>query len=166
MDTYEYKWNEKPRTTTILLMTLVDAQDPRQYCQAQLKKNSKNEKMFEEAVRKYKDGTRFEMSRVGFADDAKLAFVSCSLKIVVDISKTKMDPSDGASDSAVQPAPTASVAGSSSLGTNQYFDLTALIQKVGETSQHDNNRFSLVVMIHDGSEDKDIRKVKAMPLRL
>ena len=72
------------------------------------------------------------MSKVGFVDDAKVAYVSCPLKSVVDLSKTKMDACVGASDNAVQPAPTATVAGSSDLATNQFFDVTALIQEVNK----------------------------------
>ena len=98
------------------------------------------------------------MSNVGFAEDAKLAYVSCPLKTVVDLSKTKMDPCIGASDSAVQPAPTATIAGSINLGTNQFFDVTALIQEVLETRHHENNRSSFVVKIYDGSLDNDTQK--------
>ena len=84
------------------------------------------------------------MSNVAFVEDANLSYVSCPLKIVVDLSKTKMDPCIGASDSAVQPAPTTTVAGSINLGTNQFFDVTALIQEVLETRHHENNTFSFV----------------------
>ena len=70
----------------------------------------------------------------------------------------------GAAHSAVQPAPTATVAASIDLGTNQFFDVTALIQEVQETRQHENNRPSFVVRIHDGSLDNATQKVKAMPL--
>ena len=39
---YDYTWQGKPRQGTNLLCTLVNPQDPRQYCQAQFKKTSKN----------------------------------------------------------------------------------------------------------------------------
>ena len=106
------------------------------------------------------------MSNVAFVDDAKAAYVSCPLKFVVDLSKTKMDACVGSSDSAVQPAPTATVAGSIDLGTNQFFDVTALIQEVSEVREHDNNRSSCFVKIYDGSLDSETQKVKLMPLRL
>ena len=82
----------------------------------------------------------------------------------MDLSKTKMDPCIEPSDSAVQPAPTATIAGSSGLETNQFFDITALIQEVHETRHYENNRSSFVVRMHDGSLDLDTQKVKAMPL--
>jgi len=104
------------------------------------------------------------MSKVAFLEDAKPGYVSCPIKHVVDLSKTKLDACIGASDSAVQPAPTATVAGSTTLGTNQFFDITALVQEVHEIRKHENNRSSFVVRIHDGSLDNDTQKVKAMPL--
>ena len=106
------------------------------------------------------------MSHVVFVDNAKTAYVSCPLKSVVDLSKTKMEACFGAPDSAVQPAPTATVAGSTDLGTNQFFDVTALIQEVKEVRQHENNRSSFVVNVHDGSLDSETQKVKIMPLRV
>ena len=101
------------------------------------------------------------MSNVGFVEDAKAAYVTCPLKSVLDLSKTKMDTCIGASGSAVQPAPTATVAGSTDLGTNQFFDVTALIQEVKEVREHDNNRSSFLVNIHDGSVDSETQKIKS-----
>lgn len=101
----------------------------------------RTEQKYQQAFIEYKDGARFVMWNVGFAEDAKLAYVSFPIKMVVVLSKTKMDLCIGASDSAVQPAPTATVAGSISIGTNQFFDVTALIQEVQETSQHEKHIF-------------------------
>ena len=129
----------KPREGTNFLCTLVSSEDPGQYCQAQFKKKSQNGAKNQQAINAYEDGARFVMSNVGFTEDAKLAHVSCPLKTVVDLSKTKMDPCIGESNSAVQPAPTATIAGSINLGTNQFFDVTALIQEVLETRHRENN---------------------------
>jgi len=145
---------------------LVCPDDPRCYLQAQFKKTSSNGTKYQQALKTYVNGARFVMSNVGFVDDAKAAYVSCPLKSVVDLSKTKMEACVGASDSAVQPAPTATVAGSTDLGTNQFFDVTALIEEVKEVRQHENNRSSFVVNIHDGSLDSETQKVKIMPLRV
>ena len=106
------------------------------------------------------------MSKVSFADDAKSKYVSAPLKTVVDLSKTTMSLCVRAPDSAVQPAPTATVAGSSGLQNNQFFDITALVQDVAETRGHAENRSSFVVKIQDGSLDKDSGKVKLMPFRV
>ena len=165
-DKYDYMWQGKPRQGTNFLCDLVSPDDPRCYLQAQFKKTSSNVQKYEQALKTYVNGARFVMSNVGFVDDAKAAYVSCPLKSVVDLSKTKMEACFGAPDSAVQPAPTATVAGSTDLGTNQFFDVTALIQDVKEVRQHDNNRSSFVVNIHDGSLDSETQKVKIMPLRV
>ena len=84
----------------------------------------------------YKDGNRFVMSKVNFVEDAKAAYVSCPVKLVVDLSKTTMDRCAVTTGSAVQPTPTATVAGSIDLATNQFFDVTALVQEVHETREH------------------------------
>ena len=165
-DKYEYNWKGKTRHGVNFVCTLVASDDPRQYCQAQYKKTSQNATKYEQALNKFKHGNRFMMSKVSFVEDAKAAYVSSPLKNVVDLSNTTMEICVGGANSAVQPAPEATIAASSSLGTNQFFDVTALIQEVQETRQHENNRSSFVVRIHDGSLDNDTRKVKAMPLRV
>ena len=106
------------------------------------------------------------MSKVGFVEDAKLQYVSCPLKVVVDLSSTTMDRLGEPPDSAVQPAPTATIAGSAALAGNQFFDVTGLIQEATDVQQHANNRSSFVVKIYDGSLDLGTQKVKVMPLRI
>ena len=165
-DNYEYTWQGKTRHGTNFVVTLVSAEDPSQYCQAHFQKNSKNGAQYEQAKKAIQHGTRFIMSKVGFVENAKLAYVSCPLKLVVDLSSTKMDVCLTAPGSAVQPAPTATIAGSAGLAGNQFFDVTALIQEVQDVRQHANNRSSFVVDIYDGSLDPDTKKVKVMPLRI
>ena len=77
-----------------------------------------------------------------------------------------MDPVLQGQLSAAQPVPSSTIAGSSELGANQCFDVMALVKDVGETRTHANNRSSFVVNIFDGSVDKDLQKIKIMPLRI
>ena len=161
VDKYEYTWQGKTRQGTNFLCNLVSPDDRTCYLQAQFKKTSTNGTKYQEALETYVTGARFVMSNVSFVEDAKTAYVSCPLKSIVDLSKTKMEACVGASDSAVQPAPTATVAGSTDLGTNQFFDVTALIQEVKEVREHDNNRSSFLVNIHDGSVDSETQKIKS-----
>ena len=155
-DKYEYTWQGKPRQGTNFIVTLVSPTDPSNYCQAHLKKTAKNGAKYTQVINQIKHGTRFIMSKVGFVEDAKLAYVSSPLKIVVDLLSTKMDACIDASDSAVQPVPTATIAGSVNLAGNQFFDVTALIQEVQEIRQYAAfNRASFVVKIYDGSLDSD-----------
>ena len=85
------------------------------------------------------------------------------LKIVVDLSSTRMNACVEAPSSAVQPAPIATIAGSVGLAGNQFFDVTALVQEVQDVYHHNNNRSSFVVKIYDGSLDNNTNKIKAMP---
>ena len=98
----------------------MSAADPSQYCEAHFKKNVKHGAKYEQAIKTMKPGNRFIMSKVGFVEDAKLACVSCPLKIVVDLSSTRMDACVETPSSAVQPAPTATIAGSTDLAGNQF----------------------------------------------
>ena len=165
-DKYEYTWQSKPRQGTNLVVTLVSTDDRSQYCQAHFKKTSKNGVKYEQTKNAIKHGARFMMSKVGFVEDAKLQYVSCPLKVVVDLSSTTMDRLGEPPDSAVQPAPTATIAGSAGLAGNQFFDVTGLIQEATDVQQHANNRSSFVVKIYDGSLDLGTQKVKVMPLRI
>ena len=89
------------------------------------------------------------MSKVRFGEDAKLAYVSSPLKIPVHLSQTKTDLFIGASGSAVQPAPTSTVARSINLRTNHFFDVTAWVKEVQESRQRASNRSSFVVKNYD-----------------
>ena len=165
-DTYEYTWQSKPRQGTTFLVTLVSAQDPTQYCQGQVKKNAKNTAKYEQIKKAMEHGRRFVMSKVAFVDDAKLLYVSCPLKIVVDLFSTKMDACVDIPNSVVQPVPEATIAGSANLEGNQFFDVIALVQEVSQVTNHSNNRSSFVIKIYDGSVDPDNNKIKVMPLRV
>ena len=165
-DKYQYTWQGKPGTGTNLVVTLVSAEDASQYCQANFKKTAKNEAKYEQTKKAMEHGKCFVMSKVGFVDNVKLAYVSCPLKVVVDLSSTTMDACVETPSSVVQPAPTATIAGSACLAGNQFFDVTALIQEVQDIKEHANNRSSFVVKIYDGSTDPDTEKVKVMPLRI
>ena len=165
-DNYQYTYQGKARQGTNFVVTLVSTDDARQYCQAQFKKNSKNAAKYEQIKKTIEPGRRFVMSKVNFVDDAKLAYVSCSLKIVVDLCLTKMDACVETISSVVQPVPTASIAGSADVEGNQFFDVTALVQEVSDVTEHSNNRSSFVTKIYDGTLDPENKKVKVMPLKV
>ena len=165
-DVYEYTWQSKNRTGTNFVTTLVSTDDPTQYCQAHFKKNSRNAAKYEQVKKAMEHGRRFLMSKVSFAEDVKAQYVSCPLKQVVDLVSTKMDVCVETLGSVVQPAPTATVAGSADLAGNQFFDVTALVQEVSPVTEGANNRSSFLVKIYDGSIDSESKKIKVMPLKL
>ena len=165
-DKYEYAWQGKNRQAENFMCTLTCAQDKTKYCHAHLKKTTANAAKHAAALQKFQNGARFVMSKVAFVTDAKTAYVSAPLKQIVDLAKTGMDLVLQGQPSAAQPVPTSTIAGSSELGANQCFDVMALVKDVGETRTHANNRSSFVVNIFDGSVDKDLQKIKVMPLRI
>ncbi len=64
-----------------LLCTLVSADDPRHYYQAQFKETLPNGVKYQQTLDAYKHGARFIMSKVGLVEDAKTAYVSCPLEM-------------------------------------------------------------------------------------
>ena len=172
----EYTWQSPWEDGTSLVVTLVSEKDASQYCQGRLWKDVRNEAKYERKKKAMMHGVRYIMSNVCFIDEAKLAYVSCPLKVVVDLTVTKMDtvlypnfhtvPHSDFRNSVLQPAPTATIADSAGLAGNQCFDVTALIQEVQDIRRHAHNRSSLVVKIYDGSVDPDTKKVKLMPVRI
>ena len=168
-DTYDYESGgaaQKSQGKTFMV-TLVSTLDPSHYLQAQIKKNKKNADAYESMKKKMKQGARFTMSKVGFDEKQKTRFISCPLKTVVDLSSTKLEAVlNIKGNNAVQPVPTATIAGSSELAGNQYFDVTALVTEVSDIREHQNNRSSFIVKIHDGTKDPATDKFKVMPLTI
>ena len=165
-DHYEYNWKNSLRTGTTFVVTFVAANDPSQYCLAQFKKSTRNTNKYDQVRKQIEQNRRLVISRVSFADDAKLQYVSCPLKLVVDLCSTKLDAVVNAPSSVVQPAPKNTVAGCAELTGNQFFDLIALIHEVLPVREHANNRSSFVLKIYDGSLDRETAKVKIMPLTI
>ena len=161
---------------TQFCVTLVSVEDPSQYCHGHFRKNRKNEAKYELVTKALKYGTRLIMSKVCFFKDPKLAYCSCPLKVVIDLSLTTLHICKETPSSVVRPIPTATVAGivfeqiahATSL-SHRCFDVTAVIQEVQDVQLHagnTKNRFSFVVKIYDGSLDPDTKQVKVMPLRI
>ena len=165
--TYESGGAAKKNQGSTFMVTLVSTEDPSHYLHGQIRKSKKNEAVYEAVKKKMKQGARFTMSKVGFDEKQKTKFISCPLKLVVDLSSTKLDAVlNIMGNNDVQPVPTATIAGSSELGGNQYFDVTALVVEVSDIREHANNRSSFIVKIHDGTKDPATGKVKVMPLTI
>ena len=170
-DEYKYTWNSKPRTGTNFVCTLVSPAKPEIYCMAAFKKTSKNAQKYGKAVETFVADKSFLMSQISFTPDAKTQYINAPLKFSIDLSSTTMTPTSAGQPaasketqgSAVQPAPSTTVAKCSNLGANQFFDVTALVQDVGETHAG-QDRSSFLVTIFDGSLDEATQKVKMLPL--
>ena len=165
-DKYEYTWAGKTQQGSNIYCVLVSPTDTRQYCTGQFKKTKSNESKYQAVYSQLNKGGRFIMSKVVFQQNVKEKYISTPIKLVVDLSKTKFDAIFGSSSIAVHPSPTATVAGSSDLGGDQFFDLTGMVVEVGDVRRHEKNRSSFRILIIDGSLDNDAQKVKAIPLTL
>ena len=165
--TYESGGAAKKNQGSTFVVNLVCPEEPSHYLQGQIRKSKKNEALYEGLKKKMKQGARFTMSKVGIDEKQKTKFVSCPLKIVVDLSSTKLEAVlNIMGNDVVQPVPTATIAGSSELAGNQYFDVTALVAEVSDIRGHANDRSSFIVKIHDGTKDPATGKVKVMPLTI
>ena len=165
-DIYHYNWQGKERQGANFIVTLVSEDNAGHYCQAHFKKTAKNTKQYEQTKTQMQQGKRFLMSKVTFVEEAKTRYISCPLKVVVDLSSTKMDLCAETLNSDVHPVPQSTVAGGSSLDGNQFFDVIALVQQVHEIRPHPNNRSSFMMMIYDGSKDEASKKVMVIPLKI
>ena len=166
-DNYEYVWNGRRCHGTTLVVTLVAADDRSQYCQAHFRKYWWNGPKYEQAKKAIEHGKRFIMSQVSFAQSGWMpAYVSCPLKLIVNLSQTTMVPCANTPGRTVQPAPTATIASSTSLVDRQCFDVTGVVQEVQAVRRLPNNRCSFVVKIYDGSVDPGTKKLSAMDLNI
>ena len=150
-----------------LVVTLVSAENPSQYCQAQFSiVNGRGYTAeYMEAKLAITHGRRFVMSEVRFAEGVKASYVSCPQKLVVDLKATNMDICAHISNSAVQPVPTTTLASSTALAPTQFFDIVAVIRKVHNIEIYANHK-SFCVEICDGTVDPDTKQLNILPLRL
>ena len=109
-------------------VTIVDIDDHAVYCKGQAKRTVKNANAYNALKKSAVDGA-YHMSHVVFTPDANTKWMGCTKKVVVDLLTTKLEKLD-TDVSAVQPAPTTKISGCKALGSQQCFDVTALISSV------------------------------------
>ena len=114
---------------------------------------------------------RSSRSKVVLIENEKRCYISPANKFVVNLASTGMaemtDEAAGSAEaSAVQPAPTTTILQCEGLGESQAFDVTGLIQEVGEPRDVKNDRVSIALKIHDGTVNASTGGVKLMPLVL
>ena len=166
-DNYEFLWEGRRRYVTNLVVTLLAADDRSQYCQAYFMKHWWNDSKYEQAKKTIEHGKRFIMSQVSFVQTSRPAVVSCPLKLIVDLSRTTMVSCADTPDKNVQPAPTATIASSTSFVDRQFFDVTAVVQEVQAIRRDaSTNRCSFAVKIYDGSVDPDTKELSVMALTI
>jgi hypothetical protein len=123
-----YMYQGKARSVVTYTVIIVDPDDNSVYCKGVAKKTQKNATAYHAAKAALADGA-YLMSNVVFEKDTSTKWLGGTKKVVVDLLLTKLDKIDK-DVSAVQPAPTTKISGCKALGSQQCFDLTALISSV------------------------------------
>ena len=92
VDTYEYKWDDKPRTGKTFSCTFVSSQDPTEYCIGQMRWTKKEEHKFRTIQNKLSDGLAFIMTKVSISTDAKKQYIHAPIQTMVNVSDTIFSP--------------------------------------------------------------------------
>ena len=165
---YEYQWRGEPRVGENFMVTLVSPDAPDQYCLATIKKTAKDTTKFHQAQKTYTAGKTFQISKVTLNTELAKQYVSPANKAVVNLALTSAEPAVHVGDGTgvVQPCPMTTVAKCHELSNNQFFDVTALIQRIGADRDVQNDRIGFSVDIFDGSLDSSTQRVKLMPVTL
>ena len=164
-DTYAYQWEGQQRETTVWRCVLVSAEDPAQYCHGEFKLTTKNKDAYEKHKQMHKEGTTLIMSRVALVDSAKTQYMSCSVRVCVNMAATKLTGVFG-SPSAVQPVPKTTVAQTKELRRNQNFDLTAFMLSRSEVRNGGDGKKAIDLELADGSTDESTGKVQTISVAI
>ena len=163
VDTYEYKWDGKPRTGKTFSCTFVSSQDPTEYCIGQMRWSKKDENKFRAVQNKLSDGLAFIMTKVSINNDAKKQYIHAPIQTVVNVSDTVFNPLLNSKDTKdCYPEPPATIADCANLTNQQFFDVTALVKSVSPFRSVSDNRVVFNAEIIDGSKSGD--RVRTMPL--
>ena len=166
-DNYTYSWGTAERKATALKCLLVDVNDPTCYCHAEYRKTAKNEKSYEAAMKKFKEGAVFIMKQIGFVKQSKSAYLSAPKRDVVDLALTTAEAVVGLGNAcAVQPCPSGTVGEKLHLKQDQRFDLTALIKTISPVREAGSERRCFDVELIDGSMNEAKDKTQVMKITL
>jgi len=161
IDDYEYndKANQKKKGATFRCI-IVCLQNNQHYATAELTMRGTSRRPLEDAVKKFKAGLRFRMNGTRLKGNNKQEFLHTPLKLVIDLAATKFDPilqRDGEHLAAEPPMTTAQCR---ALRSPQRFDITALIDSIGDTRPGGPNRDVRDVILVDGSKDSSGKLVE------
>jgi hypothetical protein len=160
-DTYTYEWQGKPKETRAWRCMLVSAEDPAVYCLGEYKLTVKNKAAYDKNEITNKHGTTLMMSSVVLVDGAKTQYMSCSVRVTVNMAWTQLK-NVSEDCSAVQPVPKTTVAETKQVQQNQNFDLTAFALSRSPTRRGGEGRKAFDVELADGSKDEASGKVQTI----
>ena len=165
IDTYEYKWDGKPRTGKTFSCTLVSSHDPTEYCIGQMRWSKKDENKFRSVQNTLSDGLAFIMKNVSISNDAKKQYIHAPIQTIVNVFDTVFSPLLNKKDTKdCYPEPPATIADCANLTNQQFFDVTALVKSVSPFRSVSDNRVVFNAEIIDGSKCGD--RVRTMPLTI
>ena len=164
-DTYAYQWEGQKRETTAWRCVLVSAEDSTQYCHGEFKLTTKNKDAYEKNKQMHKEGTTLIMSKVALVDSAKAQYMSCSVRVSINMATTKLTGVFG-SPSAVQPVPKTTVVQTKELRQNQHFDLTAFMLSRTAVRNGGDGKKAIDFELADGSTDESTGKVQTISVAI
>jgi hypothetical protein len=133
---------------------LVSAADPRSYVAAQMRMQNADMQPLRKAMERFQNYIRFIISKVALLTETRQALLHCPVKLIIDLAKTRADPSltSSCGVSNLQAQPPATLSEVQRLSQSQRFDVTALIAGVDDAPhQVSANRKVIHVQLLDAS---------------
>lgn len=160
--TYTDKSTKREKKGAAFRCLLVYLPDPTQYAKGEIGMKSQDMKPLEAAKEKFKESITFRMSRVKFQGNTAQEYVHTPQKFVVNLSLTKFDPLvSKVQGGVIQAQPSMTLSEMSDLKQNQRFDVTALVEQVGDPQPVKNNRVRRIVKLIDQAEsDSKVQETK------
>ena len=124
--------------------------DPRQYVRGEIGMRNSDMKPLQAAEKQFTANVSFRMTAVRFQSGTSQEYIHTPQKFVVNLSTTKVTPlMMKAQGDAIQPQPCMSLSDINELTHNQRFDVTALVEEVGESQPTKNGRLRQTIKLID-----------------
>ena len=159
-DIHTWKWITKAtgieKSGADFRCIFVSLKDPSEYVIAHINMRSDNMQPLKKAEAKFKGNLKFRISKVALESSAKQEYIHTSIKLKIDLAKTKADPvmqqKEGEN---VQPTPSMSIKDCKGFQQSQRFDMTALMDAMSEVRPVNVTRQVISVTVIDDSGDDD-----------
>ena len=130
--TFTDKTSKKEKQGAAFRCLLVCLQDHSQYVTREIPMANQKMKPLTQAMTKFEKNKCFRMSAVKFKPNTQQEFLQTPQKFIVNMSSTKFDPIMSTKDGeTIQPEPSMNLSLLNDLQQNQRFDVTALVENVG-----------------------------------
>lgn len=89
--TYKFKTKKGDEVTAKRFKCMLVGTDPKQYCVGVIQFNFKTPQMAEQAALRFLHNTAWSFTKVSLASGNDCNFLSCKVKVIVDLSNTKCE---------------------------------------------------------------------------